>query len=850
MVISPGNQLRSTSTLLWRSVWRYVLQRRWQSGLNILGILIGVMMVVAVDLANNSARQAFDDSIDILNGSITHQIVGGSDGVPDAVYTRLKTELGIARAAPALGGQVRIHDDELTLIGLDLLSERTLQRKRPGLSASALQLTGNLMTVFGSPRHIVLPEKIASQIGLAEGDTFTVASLQGVTEVTLAATFAVPGDGEVPSIMFADIAGAQAILGREGRINSIDMILDEADVLTITNWLPVNLALVTAEGRNDSTRQMSDAFHVNLLAMSLLSLLVAGLLIYNTVTLSVIQRWQTLGIFRAEGVTGGQVFRLVLIENALTGLIASLLGVVAGYLLGRFLVTMVTATVDALYLDLAVSAFRASPVVLIKGLVLGVVLSLLSALLPAWYASRAQPITLQHQGVSGEQWIRRIPWLALLGLCFLLAGWVMLLPDYGSLVIGFVALTLMVFGYCLCVPLCLYGLLGVILHSAGRWLNLATLMALRNTRMAINRSGLAVAALCVAVSVTVGVGVMIGSFRGTVILWLEQSLPGDIQLTAVSGPALATGMPATLKDDLVGLSGITAAHNSVLGQVESNLGRIRLGVNDIPAEEKFYLKDTTSHGVQAFNNAEGVFVSEPLAYLNHLSPGDSLTLLTDSGEVAFPIVGIFHDYTSGSGMVHMHEKLYSRYWEQRPFSRMTLETAPAVDDDEVLVQIEQRLDREDSSYNLISNRQLRDLTLRIFDRTFAITRVLRMLAILVAFVGVVSTLMALQLEKGREFAILWATGMTPGGIAGLILQQTIILGLCAGLLALPLGLLMSDILIDVINRRSFGWSMQHFLPESVLVEGFVLALVAAVLAGIYPAWRAGKISTALALREE
>jgi putative ABC transport system permease protein len=150
----------------------------------------------------------------------------------------------------------------------------------------------------------------------------------------------------------------------------------------------------------------------------------------------------------------------------------------------------------------------------------------------------------------------------------------------------------------------------------------------------------------------------------------------------------------------------------------------------------------------------------------------------------------------------------------------------------------------------VSNRQLRELTLEIFDRTFAITNVLRLLAILVAFVGVVSTLMALQLEKGREFAILRATGMTPAQTSGLILKQTTALGIIAGVLALPLGLLMSDILIDVINRRSFGWTMQHFLPERVLLEGVMLAVVAAVLAGLYPAWRAGRIRTALALREE
>jgi putative ABC transport system permease protein len=181
---------------------------------------------------------------------------------------------------------------------------------------------------------------------------------------------------------------------------------------------------------------------------------------------------------------------------------------------------------------------------------------------------------------------------------------------------------------------------------------------------------------------------------------------------------------------------------------------------------------------------------------------------------------------------------------------LSLKINPLSNEDVVETAVREILSTYDNGFTLVSNRQLREITLQIFDRTFAITNVLRLLAILVAFIGVVSTLMALQLERLREFAILRATGMTPWQVSSLILKQTAVLGICAGVLALPLGLMMSEVLIDVINRRSFGWSMQHFLPESVLIEGFLLALIAALLGGLYPAWRAAKIMPAMALREE
>ena len=836
--------------MLWRAACRYAWQRRWQSALNIAGIMIGVMMVVAVDLANNSARRSFDASISMLNGSITHQVVGGSAGVPETVFTRLKTELGIRRAAPGISGQVRVNGRDLTLIGIDLVSEGALQRSRPGLPTDN-RLDGNaFLALFGTPDRVMLPAPVAADLGLQAAETFSARSSGGSHELVLAAVLDESSGSQESDIMLADVAGAQFILDRAGRLDSIDMILDAAEAATLARWLPPGLALVSADVRSGNLRQLSEAFHINLLAMSLLSLLVAGLLIYNTVTLSVIQRRQTLGIFRAEGVTARQIFLLVLGENAVTGLVASSLGAASGYFLGSFLVGMVTDTVDALYFNLSVTAFQADPLVLLKGLLLGLSLSLVSAALPAWQAARSLPVTLQHQDPGMTSRPRWLTWLAVLGALLLGAGWLILLPAYGSLVTGFVALTLMVFGFCLAVPLLLYGLLHLGLATGRAWLGLPGVMALRNARLAINRSGLAVAALCVAISVTVGVGVMVSSFRQTVIAWLDQSLPGDIQVTAVAGPAVRDGISPDLRDAIAAMAGVSAVHNSLLSEVETPFGPVRLGVNDIPAEAKFYLASAVADGEQAFNRGEGVFISEPLAYQQRLVPGDGIGLLTERGMTTFPILGVFHDYTSGSGLVHMHESLFRQFWTAQPFARLTLETVPGFSARALQQTLDERLAAEASRFNVVANGQLRELTLQIFDRTFAITNVLRLLSILVAFVGVVSTLMALQLEKQREFAILRATGMTSGQVAGLIFKQTAALGICAGLLALPLGLLMSDVLIDVINRRSFGWSMQHFLPANVLAEGFVLALFAALLAGVYPAWRAGRILPAAALREE
>ncbi len=274
---------------------------------------------------------------------------------------------------------------------------------------------------------------------------------------------------------------------------------------------------------------------------------------------------------------------------------------------------------------------------------------------------------------------------------------------------------------------------------------------------------------------------------------------------------------------------------------------MRLNVSDDDAEQRYYLKEINTENLARFNNGEGILLSEPLAWLSDMGIGESIAIYTDSGEREFPVLGILYDYTPSQGMVAMHQRLYETAWNQTSPSRLTIFSDDS--NTKLFSDIELVLD-DYEQIAIFPNQQIQTLTLQIFDRTFSITSVLRILAIVIAFIGVLSALMALLLERGREFATLRATGMTPIQIIKLILGQTALLGIFAGLLAIPLGLIMSDVLIDVINKRSFGWSMQHFLPLSVLGDALLLALVAALLAGIYPAIKSARISPVVALREE
>jgi putative ABC transport system permease protein len=244
-----------------------------------------------------------------------------------------------------------------------------------------------------------------------------------------------------------------------------------------------------------------------------------------------------------------------------------------------------------------------------------------------------------------------------------------------------------------------------------------------------------------------------------------------------------------------------------------------------------------------------VIVSEPLAYHRGLGAGSRLHLRTDRGERDFSVAGVIRDYGSTEGVVMMSRSTYDRFWDDRAVSALGLVAAPGSDVD-ALVGALRRAAGPDQEVLIRSNRALREASLEIFDRTFAVTIVLRLLATVVAFVGVLSALMALGFDRARELAVLRAQGFTPGQVWGLVTAQSGLMGVAAGILAIPVGITLSLILVFVINQRSFGWTLQLEVAPGVLAQGLGLAVMAALVASLAPARRIAGRPLPEALRDE
>jgi putative ABC transport system permease protein len=431
---------------------------------------------------------------------------------------------------------------------------------------------------------------------------------------------------------------------------------------------------------------------------------------------------------------------------------------------------------------------------------------------------------------------------------------VLLLLPSRSIVISYAALFVILIGFALMVPWVVVRMAVGVRPLMGRLFGLLGRMAARGIVVALSRTAVAIAALTIAVSATIGVGVMVASFRQTVVVWLDRSLQADVY---ISPPGLVMRRnDATLDPELAArfrrVDGVEAAGTGRTLRVRSDVGTIDLFTfqRTRRSEASFRFKQGDPTAVWAsFMREEALIVSEPLAYRYGLTVGDSLRLETDRGLHAFRIAGVFYDYGSDLGIAMMSRPTFERAFDDRSISSMVLFLEPGADPEAVIATLRRQIP-EGQEVFIRSNQTLRETSMEVFDRTFTITVVLRLLAVMVAFIGVLSALMALQLERSRELAVLRAVGLTPRQLWRYVTLQTGLMGLFAGLLAVPLGLVLASVLIYVINKRSFGWTMQLDLSPEILVQPLVLALLAAVLAGTYPARRMARANPAMALREE
>ncbi len=843
-----------TRTLLLTGL-RDLVRRPLHTGLMVLGVALGVAVVIAIDLANTSAKRGFLRSTEAVTGRATHQVRGGPSGLPQDVFRRIRVEAGLRSSTPVVESYATALDldrQPLHVLGLDPLSDAPFRDHLGGSPAEP-----GFARVFVDPRAAVIGSALASRYGLALGsplrlrvqDRIETLEVAGIAHAASAEEAAV-----LETVVLLDVGAAQRLLRLGDRVSRVDLVATDADLARITPLLPQGARVVPASEQASTVGQLTEAFQLNLTALSLLALVVGMFLIYNTVMFGVVQRRAVIGTLRLLGATGGQVVALVLLETAAASAVGTLLGLGLGWLLGQGAVRLVTQTINDLYYVVSVSGAPITAFTVLKAVALGLGAGVLSALAPALEAARVEPVEALRRSSYEARTRDLLPRVGGAGGVLAALGGVLLLVSEASLLASFAGLFAIVLGLALLAPLATVGAMALATPVAGRFAGTLGRLATRTVTRSVSRTGVAVAALAVAVSVTIGVGLMIGSFRSTVENWLDLTLRADVFVGAPSAggarafPTISPDVPAKV----AAVPGVAWAETFRSVRVASPLGEVSLGVADPrrARDRRLYrLADGDPERAWDAVRAGAVIVTEPFAFRHRLpARGATVTLATDRGPRVFPVAGVFYDYATEQGTVFLSRDVYERYWDDRGVTSVGAHLAPGASVEEVTRRLRAAL--AGTALSVTPNRSLRAQALRVFDRTFAVTQALRLLAVIVAFIGVWSALMALQVERTRELATLTTLGLGGSQQWGLGLLETGLMGTVAGLLALPLGWLLALVLVHVINVRSFGWTMRLEADPWIFAQAFLVSVGAAMLASVYPLLRLRRRSLAEALRQE
>ena len=850
---------------LWAASARHLLRHPAQLALALLGLALGVGTIIAVDIATASSGRAFELSLEAVNGAATHEITGGPGGVDERVYVALKRGAGAVALAPVVDGYIDVNDQTMQLVGIDPLVDGEVRGSNAGLSPTAAQRSassngsagiGVITRWFTEPGSVVMAASTAARLGLAVDERFRL-DIGGTSHTaTLVGQIGGVGAG-YETLVLADIAQAQDWLGLAGRLSRIDVRAPtgpagERALEHLRASLPAGLSLHPAQRRTRQTLDMTAAFTTNLQAMSLLALLVGVFLIFSAISFAVVQRRRVIGVLRALGATRSRVLMMILAEATVLGVAGAGIGVLLGVAIGRELVALVSRTINDLYFVVAVSEVVVPAIAIAKAIGAGLGVALFAAAVPALEVANSAPSLGLRRSVVEQRARHASRWLLVAGVVLAVSSGAIVYLSKRSLFAGFVALFLLLLTVAAITPAMLRALARAAARVAGHFSPIARL-ALGDVAASLSRTGVAVAALGLAIASMIGVSIMVGSFRESLRAYLERTIRADLY---VSAPGPGFGRPERRLDPAVlavilatpGIGDHTESRRVVL---DSPRGPVPVDALHLARASHTSIPITSGDPASIWPAFErgALIVSEPLAWHLQLSTGDKLTLYTASGPRSFEVAGIYREYGNDRGNVLMSREVYRRLWRDDAITAMGLYLAPGADLATVTAAV-RAASRGRQSIALTSNADVRALSMRIFERTFVITRVLYWLTAGVAAIGLVSALLAWELERSRELALVRALGLTPRGAAAVIEAQTGFMGLVAYIAAIPAGIMTAILLITVINRRAFGWQIDIYITGTELLNAFAVAMIAAFAAGLYPAWRTARASLASDIREE
>jgi putative ABC transport system permease protein len=816
-----------------------------RAALAVLAIALGVALGVAVHLVNSSALNEFEIAARHLAGEADLVVRGPRAGFDEAWYPRLARLPEVEAANPALDLEVPLsgRPESLRIIGFDPLRAAQVQ---PSLLPERSGLTLELFDADA----VLLSPSASEWLKLKPGDRLEVQV--GTRAVVLQVVGLLPQAAYRQRLGVMDVAAAQWRLEHTGRLNRVDLRLKPGTDLAafrrgLQTLLPAGVQVMTPEDEGVRGANLTRAYRLNLEMLALIALFTGAFLVFSSQVLALLRRRTQLALLRTLGVTRSALLRWLLAEGALIGIAGAALGTFLGYALARYALALVGADLGAGFFRSMVAGLNVEPGTLVTYGALGVLFAVLGAFAPAWEAARRPPARALRAGDEEEalRKLRTLWW----GIAAIAAGLLLSLAPaiHGVPVAGYVAIGLLLLGAVLVMPrlaeYCL-GRLPVPGHAP-------LAVAIAQLKATPRQAAISVAAIVISFSLMVSMLIMVSSFRSSLEDWLERMLPADLYLR----PARFGETAFFTTEEQARIAATPGVERTAFIRTQNLLLApdrppvILLAGPVDPGDPEKVLPLTSPPHVPRPNDPPPVWVSEVTADFYGFSVGKPVVLPIGGEPRAYTVAGIWRDYARQSGAIAMNRELYIEMTGDRLVNDVALWAGRGIGLADVERELRARLP-DAAHFEIATTRDLRDISLRAFDRTFAITYALEIAAVLIGLFGVSVSFGAQALARRREFGVLRHLGVSQREVGVMLALEGAVVAALGCIMGLATGWLAGLILIHVINRQSFHWSMELHVPGLPLAGLALLIIAAAIVTAVWSGRAAMSGDVVGAVRED
>jgi len=859
------------ANLLRRVSLKHIRLQKTRTIMALFGIALGVASMTSIDIVNTSVIRSLEDSINRITGRAVLQITGAESGFPETLLERVQNIAGVEYAVPVIETNASLamgSECSFVVLGVDVLQDNKVRDYSVTDESSDIP---DPLLFLAKPDSILLTREMAKRENIAIDQKIQVQTVQGLRTFTVRGLLEPEGPAKAlgGDIAIMDIYAAQLAFGKDTRIDRIDVSILSNETLDsmkprIQSALPEGYNIDTPAGRSRQIENLMARFRKSMGLISFMALFVGMYLIYNTVSISVVQRRREIGILRALGATQGNIIRLFIAETVALSLLASILGIGLGLVFAKLSISAVAQTVASMYGRTRVTELELSWLGMLKNICIGVLSSVAAAAYPARSSTHVAPVSairslpyiMNNAALNKAQKLISASLIGLAGVIILIYKTVGVSSPVRNSTTTTVAMICLLLGISLAAPLFLKWFIIAYRAVVASRLGAGGRLAGLNLEKNLSRNAVAVAAVFFSISLSVSSAGMLNSARKGVMDYVDSVDNSDIVIT--SGHPLATAgahtipMPLSMLRKLEAVPGVRSVDPFRKLYMTLSGKRVLLEAFDAeswPRHNTCTVIDGSVNDIPSMCGHDEVLINEIIATRMGLKRGDTMELPTPDGPKPFTVSAVIVSYASDAGVMLMDMRTYERHWNDHVADMFSVYVKPGHDISAVRSSIQDRFKNKRKMFVLPALEFRREIK-KMLDQSVVMNEAVNVLTLLIAGFGIIVTLLASVLERTRELGLLRSIGMKRGQVSGVVLIESALIGLAGGLLGICAGVITGWINLEGFFRLDFGASMAYHIHYPSIGSALLLSTGLSVLAGLYPAWRAAKTNIVEALAYE